>query len=429
MSAQWDTFFGETLVTKGDATPTVPTAVHLQNKYVMIYFSAHWCGPCRSFTPALAKFYTDLKESRDDFELVFVSSDRDSEGFTDYFASMPWVAMPFAERSKKAELSSRYGVQGIPTLVVLDKDGSVITKKARESMMTDPTGANFPWFPKPLGQILGDSFAGPSDTVVNKSSFEGKFIGLYFSAHWCPPCQQFTPKLVNYYNHRKSIGKNDLEIIFCSSDKTKSEFNDYFSTMPWIALPHEDPRIRELAGSLEVEGIPQLVIIDPAGEVVTTNGRGAIMGDLKSNKVEGGFPYYPEPVEDISQSAECYGFDINSKPALIVFMENSDDDDQNDAKTILGEFAEHMTKAKAKSPEGPDMLFFYSFQPNDIAAKIRSLCKVEPLGPKSATQMVLLNIPDNGGFYVSSAEEITKESVGSFLDSFKAGSLERKQLG
>ena len=88
-----------------------------------------------------------------------------------------------------------------------------------------------------------------------------------------------------------------------------------------------------------------------------------------------------------------------------------------------------MTKAKAKSPEGPDMLFFYSFQPNDIAAKIRSLCKVEPLGPKSTTQMVLLNIPDNGGFYVSSAEEITKESVGSFLDSFKAGSLERKQLG
>jgi len=26
-------------------------------KVSMYYFSAHWCGPCRGFTPKLAKFY------------------------------------------------------------------------------------------------------------------------------------------------------------------------------------------------------------------------------------------------------------------------------------------------------------------------------------------------------------------------------------
>src|SRR6476620_6397892 len=27
-----------------------------------------------------------------------------------------------------------------------------------------------------------------------------QIYGLYFSAHWCPPCRKFTPQLVAYYN-------------------------------------------------------------------------------------------------------------------------------------------------------------------------------------------------------------------------------------
>ena len=43
--------------------------------------------------------------------------------------------------------------------------------------------------------------------------------------------------------------------------------------------------------------------------------------------------------------------------------------------------------------------------------------------------MILLDIPDQGGFYVSPASEVTAETVSGFLEAFKAGSLERKQLG
>ena len=50
-------------------------------KYKLLYFSAHWCPPCRGFTPELAKTYAKLKADGKDFELVFISSDRSEDGF------------------------------------------------------------------------------------------------------------------------------------------------------------------------------------------------------------------------------------------------------------------------------------------------------------------------------------------------------------
>ena len=53
----------------------------LAGKVKLLYFSAHWCPPCRGFTPELVKAYTKLKAVGRDFEVVFISSDRDLAGF------------------------------------------------------------------------------------------------------------------------------------------------------------------------------------------------------------------------------------------------------------------------------------------------------------------------------------------------------------
>jgi hypothetical protein len=47
----WSSLFGPTLVQR-EGGP-VPTS-ELDGKYVFVYFSAHWCPPCRMFTPLLA---------------------------------------------------------------------------------------------------------------------------------------------------------------------------------------------------------------------------------------------------------------------------------------------------------------------------------------------------------------------------------------
>lgn len=72
----------------------------LNGKYVLFYFSAHWCPPCRAFTPTLAQFYKDNHEKLN-FELVFLSSDRDAKSFNEYWGEMPWLALPFANQDLK----------------------------------------------------------------------------------------------------------------------------------------------------------------------------------------------------------------------------------------------------------------------------------------------------------------------------------------
>ena len=75
-----------------------------------LYFSAHWCPPCRGFTPELAKWYTKLTDGtlKDKFDIVFISSDRDQNQFDEYFAEMPWKCLPYEERDKKVSNLSLY---------------------------------------------------------------------------------------------------------------------------------------------------------------------------------------------------------------------------------------------------------------------------------------------------------------------------------
>jgi nucleoredoxin len=84
-SATWEILFGKNLLVKnGSAQPQLQaTGAWLRNKTVLVYFSAHWCPPCRRFTPELVKFYNDLLLKRTDFEIIFASSDRSEEDFNE----------------------------------------------------------------------------------------------------------------------------------------------------------------------------------------------------------------------------------------------------------------------------------------------------------------------------------------------------------
>jgi len=83
-----------------------------------------------------------------DFEIVWVSRCRDVNSFGQYFTHMGgWYALPpeaaMGEIGQK--LNDLYKVKSIPTLVLLDEIGNVITKDGRNKIPQDKAGIGFPW--------------------------------------------------------------------------------------------------------------------------------------------------------------------------------------------------------------------------------------------------------------------------------------------
>lgn len=93
-----------------------------------LYFSSSWCGPCHQFTPKLAEAYESLYP-KGDFEIVFISSDKDDESFNEYFGKMPWLAVPFSDAEARKNLKQLFKVRAIPHLVILDETGKVLSNE------------------------------------------------------------------------------------------------------------------------------------------------------------------------------------------------------------------------------------------------------------------------------------------------------------
>ena len=146
-------------------------------------------------------------------------------------------------------------------------------KKAAEAA----AAAAAPKASEALYELFGDELRNARDKKVSVDALANKTIGIYFSAHWCPPCRAFTPSLVEFHNEMTQQGK-PFEIVFVSSDRSKSDMYGYMKEMdmPWLALPFGDDHKKSLSEKYGVRGIPMLVIIDPNGELVTGNGRGDV---------------------------------------------------------------------------------------------------------------------------------------------------------
>ena len=116
-------------------------------KVVCLYFSAHWCPPCRQFTPVLGKFYNEVNSSEKKLEIIFVSFDQDEASWKDYYKTMPFISMPFDKAAIKA-VSDKYGVKGIPALIILNSDGSVLEQNGRGDVTSKGPSVINDWIAK-----------------------------------------------------------------------------------------------------------------------------------------------------------------------------------------------------------------------------------------------------------------------------------------
>merc|ERR1712113_1281828 len=325
----------------------------------------------------------------------------------DYYKDQPWVALPYEKRDLKNQLSKKFKVQGIPSFVILDADGKIITKDGREAVSKDASGEKFPWTPPTAAEKAKIALDTLGAELVEKTS--GKLIGLYFSAHWCPPCRGFTPKLAEMY---KNGLKDKMEIIFVSSDRDEKSFNDYFGDMPWLALPYAKRAEKELlSDSFGVQGIPSFVVLNPDGTVLTTDGRSKVMSDPKGESLPDG--WLPQPFNDVNDDPSP----LNEEQCVI----------------MLGSFSgsEEVVKAVAQefySAAGKDvdemLIKFFSAPEGSVTEQLRKLTGL------AESKLIFLDIPSDGAFFVCDAEAstLTEASVKEFIENVTAGKVERKQL-
>ncbi|KAG2500528.1 hypothetical protein HYH03_001305 [Edaphochlamys debaryana] len=385
---------GPTLLGKEGAEVPL-SSVTGPGKVLGLYFSAHWCPPCQHFTPELARIYERFRAfhaRKEDWSVVFVSSDRDEDSFKHYFENMPWLALPFAKREAKMELSALYKVRGIPTLIILDGEtGELITADGRDAVVEDDECAGFPWKPRSFEEIMaGASLQDPAPAdprpVPALERIKGKVTLLYFSASWCPPCRRFTPKLVETYKALKAAGK-DFEAVLVSADREAGAATEYHSHMAWPMIPYDDRKTAsELNTRFGVEGIPTLVVLDEAGQVITTEGAAAVMADPTGAR----FPWRPQPLEALSPYTAPR---INNAAVLLLVVDEEDQAKAEEAATAaLGPVA---TATKA-APGGDDWAFLYARRGDEMCQSVLHFCglvKDPKAEPPAGSRLLLLDVP------------------------------------
>ncbi|KAI4533133.1 hypothetical protein MG293_016152, partial [Ovis ammon polii] len=314
------------------------------------------------------------------------------------------------------KLWNKYRISNIPSLIFLDAtSGKVVCRNGLLVIRDDPEGLEFPWGPKPFREVIAGPLLRNNGQSLESSSLEGSHVGVYFSAHWCPPCRSLTRVLVESYRKIKEAGQK-FEIIFVSADRSEDSFKQYFSEMPWLAVPYTDEARRSRLNRLYgIQGIPTLIVLDPQGEVITRQGRVEVLNDEECR----GFPWHPKPVLELSDSNAVQ---LNEGPCLVLFVDSEDDGESEAAKQLIQPIAEKIiAKYKAKEEEAP-LLFFVAGE-DDMTDSLRDYTNL----PEAAPLLTILDMSARAK-YVMDVEEITPAIVEAFVNDFLAEKLKPEPI-
>lgn len=271
----------------------------LKNKLIGIHLTRK--GPKNEeFTKHLIQLYNKLKETRPgDLEIISISRDKTPEEAAEVLATVPWAKYEFKDKRAEGhfalieELNTRP-----PALLIFKPDGSLVAQRGKDGVTyVERNVAGWEntvidaWLKGGEVERLPINISFDGEFIDHKGKVEAaavkanKVIGVYFSAHWCGPCRHFTPELAEFYKKVKAARPNDFEVVYAALwQEKKTEFDEYYESMPWVALPHADPRIEKWADELEVNGIPSFQIFHPDGKHVTDDGR--VISQMKEKGVE-----------------------------------------------------------------------------------------------------------------------------------------------
>lgn len=106
----------------------------LRGKVVLVDFWATWCAPCVEEVPAVVEAYGKFKDKG--FEIVGISLDSDKAALEEFTTKnkMTWPQY-FDGKGWENEMAKRFGIQSVPTMWLLDREGKLADPAPRGRLM------------------------------------------------------------------------------------------------------------------------------------------------------------------------------------------------------------------------------------------------------------------------------------------------------